>query len=241
MRIVGEDGPSGRCPRPGHDPVVRANAIPLRLSFGEEAVEIMRLRSLQRRGEADLLGGELVIQQDVFWHRAGVQSGRHCCGPRRFELDAQLVGLKPRRTGDLRSAYLRAGIPGQTMAADPHDVLGTPQIRLTARQLELGRKRTRALPDLLHERIHTGDERFGVALRMRAVGCPLPIHVATIQEQVDMSARAGLKKPSAAVAARTNWRENGIDFLRSFWALSQASICHAAAVALNCAALAPAM
>ena len=147
----------------------------------------MRLRSLHRRGEADLLGGELVIQQNVFWHGAGVESGRHCCGPRRFELDAQLVGLEPRRTGDLRSAHLRAGIPGQTMAADPHDVLGTPQIRLTARELELGRKRTRAVPDLLHERIHTGDERLSVALRIRTVGCPLPIHVATIEEHARSS------------------------------------------------------
>src|SRR5829696_3092527 len=66
------DGPSGRCPRTGHDPVVRANAIPLRLTFGEEVVGIVRLRSLHRRGEADLLGGELVILQNVFWHRAGV-------------------------------------------------------------------------------------------------------------------------------------------------------------------------
>src|SRR4051794_15676514 len=77
---------------------------------------------------------------------------------------------------------------------------------------------------------------------MISAGEPRPFTSRVVRvTAVDMSARAGLKKPSAAVAARTNWRENGIDFLRSFWALSQASICHAAAAALNCTALPPAM
>src|SRR5215208_2112715 len=45
---------------------------------------------------------------------------------------------------------------------------------------------------------------------MISAGEPRPFTSRVVRvTAVDMSARAGLKKPSAAVAARTNWRENG--------------------------------
>jgi hypothetical protein len=68
------------------------------------------------------------------------------------------------------------------MAADADHVLGLPEVRLRSGDLEFLGCRARAVPDFLGECVHALDERFGIALRMGAIGGPFLDHVAAIEE-----------------------------------------------------------
>ncbi len=182
VRVVGQDRPAGRRARGRDHPVVgafRGGAVG-QLS---QRLAVDRRRLLGWRGELHVARAELVVREHVGRDDARIEAAGDPGGPGRLELVAQQVGVQPGGAGYLGAGDLGEHVAAQGMAADAHDVLRLPQVRLARGELEFHRQRQPPGAHLAHIGVDAGDERLRPALRLGSIGRPLGRHVAAIEEK----------------------------------------------------------
>ena len=167
------------------DPYVVSSGPSRRSAWGalvpvtRPARESWRLRG-QRVGALQLGDGQ----------RAGIEAVGEHRRRRRIELAAEPVGaatdarlpVAAEPAVEARPLQLRREVQRQAVVADAHHVLRLPPRGLVAQEPELEREEGGRALRLRDEGVHPRHEALRHALRVGAVGQPLPVHVVAIED-----------------------------------------------------------